>query len=48
MTLRDGEQMPGVVFRKDEKVKLAQALDELGIHIIEAGMPAVSQEDFDA
>jgi methanogen homocitrate synthase len=48
VTLRDGEQMPGVVFRKDEKVKLARALDELGIHNIEAGMPAVSQEDFDA
>jgi len=48
VTLRDGEQMPGVVFRRDEKVKLAQALDELGIHSIEAGMPAVSQEDFDA
>jgi methanogen homocitrate synthase len=47
-TLRDGEQTPGVVFRKDDKVRIAQKLDEVGIERIEAGMPAVSQEDFDA
>lgn len=44
-TLRDGEQVPGLVFRKDEKIKIAQALDELGVQRIEAGMPVVSPED---
>jgi methanogen homocitrate synthase len=47
-TLRDGEQTPGVVFRKDDKVRIAQKLDEIGVERIEAGMPAVSQEDFEA
>jgi isopropylmalate/homocitrate/citramalate synthase len=47
-TLRDGEQTPGVVFRKDDKVRIAQQLDEVGIERIEAGMPAVSEEDFAA
>jgi isopropylmalate/homocitrate/citramalate synthase len=47
-TLRDGEQTPGVVFRKEEKIEIAKALDEIGVDRIEAGMPAVSAEDFDA
>jgi len=47
-TLRDGEQQAGVVFRKNEKVEIAIALDEAGVHRIEAGMPAVSKEDFEA
>jgi len=47
-TLRDGEQTPGVVFRKDDKIRIAQKLDDVGVERIEAGMPAVSQEDFDA
>jgi len=47
-TLRDGEQMPGIVFRKDDKIKIAKLLDSLGIDRIEAGMPAVTQEDFEA
>jgi isopropylmalate/homocitrate/citramalate synthase len=41
-TLRDGEQMPGVVFGLDDKVRLAQVLDEIGIPEIEVGMPSVS------
>ena len=44
-TLRDGEQQPTVVFRKEDKLKIAQMLDELGVERIEAGMPAVSEED---
>ena len=48
VTLRDGEQYPGLVFTKQDKVRLAEALDRLGIERLEAGMPAVSQEDFDA
>jgi methanogen homocitrate synthase len=45
VTLRDGEQTPGVVFRKNEKVAIARALDEAGVQRIEAGMPVVSPED---
>ncbi len=48
VTLRDGEQTPGVVFRKEEKVAIARMLDEIGVHRIEAGMPVVSQEDAEA
>jgi isopropylmalate/homocitrate/citramalate synthase len=47
-TLRDGEQTPGVVFRKEDKVRIAKALDAVGVDRIEAGMPAVSEEDFEA
>lgn len=47
-TLRDGEQTPGVVFRLEDKVRIAKALDAVGVHRIEAGMPAVSDEDFRA
>ena len=47
-TLRDGEQTPGIVFRKEHKVQIAQMLDEVGVDRIEAGMPAVSDEDFEA
>lgn len=45
-TLRDGEQTPGVVFSVDDKIRIAEKLDEVGIERIEAGMPAVSKEDF--
>ncbi|MBI4318311.1 MAG: 2-isopropylmalate synthase [Chloroflexi bacterium] len=44
-TLRDGEQTPGIVLRSDEKVAIASALGELGVDRIEAGMPAVSEDD---
>jgi len=47
-TLRDGEQTPGVVFRKEEKIAIAKSLDGLGVDRIEAGMPAVSTEDMQA
>lgn len=48
VTLRDGEQYPGLVFTKEDKIRLAEALDDLGISRLEAGMPAVSQDDFEA
>ena len=48
VTLRDGEQTPGVVFRKEEKLKIAHALEDMGVQRIEGGMVAVSDEDFDA
>ena len=45
ITLRDGEQQAGIVFNKDDKVAIAEALAEAGVHRIEAGMPAVSPSD---
>jgi isopropylmalate/homocitrate/citramalate synthase len=45
VTLRDGEQQTAVVFRREEKVEIAKRLDALGVHRIEAGMPAVSPQD---
>lgn len=45
VSLRDGEQQAGLVFNREEKVKIAKKLDEVGIHRIEAGMPAVSKQD---
>jgi len=48
ITLRDGEQQAGIVFRKDDKIKIAKMLDEVGVHRIEAGMPGISAEDKEA
>jgi methanogen homocitrate synthase len=47
-TLRDGEQTPGVVMSIKEKIEIAEKLDEIGVDRIEAGMPAVSEMDFEA
>ena len=47
-TLRDGEQQAGVVFTKEDKVSIAKKLDEIGVPEIEAGMPAVSNDDREA
>jgi 2-isopropylmalate synthase len=47
-TLRDGEQSPGAAMNIDEKIRIAQALDELGVDVIEAGFPISSQGDFEA
>lgn len=44
-TLRDGEQTPGVVFSVADKVAIAEKLAEIGVDRIEAGMPAVSEQD---
>ncbi|HEU4984217.1 MAG TPA: 2-isopropylmalate synthase, partial [Nitrososphaera sp.] len=41
-TLRDGEQSPGVTVTPEQKVHIAQKLDELGVDAIEAGFPVVS------
>ncbi len=45
-TLRDGEQTPGVVFRPEDKISIAKKLSSVGVERIEAGMPAVSQDDY--
>ena len=47
-TLRDGEQTPGISFNLKDKVSIAQSLNDLGIDVIEAGFPVISQGDFDA
>jgi isopropylmalate/homocitrate/citramalate synthase len=44
-TLRDGEQMPGVHFSPAEKVRIATALSEVGVSVINAGIPVVSEEE---
>jgi 2-isopropylmalate synthase len=47
-TLRDGEQSPGATMNVEEKVRIAQQLEKLGVDVIEAGFPISSQGDFDA
>lgn len=42
VTLRDGEQTPGVAWNEDERVRVALALEEIGIKRLEIGMPVVS------
>jgi methanogen homocitrate synthase len=45
VTLRDGEQTPGVSFTCEEKMEIAGMLNEIGIEIIEAGFPVVSENE---
>lgn len=47
-TLRDGEQSPGASMTLEEKLQVAEALDEMGVDIIEAGFPIASNGDFEA
>ena len=47
-TLRDGEQSPGATMTLDEKLEIAELLDEMGVDIIEAGFPIASEGDFRA
>ena len=47
-TLRDGEQTAGVVFANDEKIHIAKMLDKVGVHQIEAGIPAMGGDEKDA
>ena len=47
-TMRDGEQSPGASMNIEEKLKIATALEDLGVDIIEAGFPAASKGDFAA
>lgn len=47
-TLRDGEQCPGATMTHEEKLEVAQLLDEMGVDIIEAGFPVASEGDFAA
>ncbi len=47
-TLRDGEQSPGASMTKDEKVRIAKALERMKVDVIEAGFPIASNGDFEA
>jgi 2-isopropylmalate synthase len=47
-TLRDGEQSPGASMSLNEKIKIAETLDAMGVNVIEAGFPAASDGDFAA
>ncbi len=47
-TLRDGEQSPGCSMTQDEKLRIARALADLGVDIIEAGFPAASRGDWES
>jgi 2-isopropylmalate synthase len=47
-TLRDGEQSPGASMTRDEKLRIARALERMRVDVIEAGFPAASNGDFEA
>ncbi|MDH5446064.1 MAG: 2-isopropylmalate synthase [Gammaproteobacteria bacterium] len=47
-TLRDGEQSPGASMTRDEKVRIARALEKMRVDVIEAGFPVASPGDFEA
>jgi len=47
-TLRDGEQVPGCKLNTMQKVNIAEALDKLGVDVIEAGFPVSSPGDYEA
>src|SRR5580692_1548677 len=47
-TLRDGEQSPGCSMTQPEKLRVARALADLGVDVIEAGFPAASRGDWEA
>ena len=47
-TLRDGEQSPGATMTHEEKLEVAELLDDMGVDIIEAGFPIASEGDFEA
>ena len=47
-TLRDGEQSPGASMNLEEKVRIAEILEEMQVDIIEAGFPIASNGDFEA
>ena len=47
-TLRDGEQCPGASMTFEEKIEVAELLEDMGVDVIEAGFPIASQGDFEA
>ena len=47
-TLRDGEQSPGASMNLEEKLRISEALEAMGVDVIEAGFPIASNGDFEA
>ena len=47
-TLRDGEQSPGASMTREEKIRVAKALEKMRVDVIEAGFPIASRGDFEA
>ncbi len=47
-TLRDGEQCPGATMTFEEKLQVAELLDDMGVDVIEAGFPIASEGDFES
>src|SRR3569623_3345040 len=47
-TLRDGEQCPCATMTHEDKLEVAELLDDMGVDIIEAGFPIASEGDFAA
>src|SRR5690606_19593877 len=47
-TLRDGEQSPGASMTREEKLRIARALEKLRVDVIEAGFAIASPGDFEA
>src|SRR5580698_11064551 len=47
-TLRDGEQSPGFSMNREEKLRLARQIEELGVDVLEAGFPIASPGDLEA
>jgi 2-isopropylmalate synthase len=47
-TMRDGEQSPGAAMTRDEKIRIAKALERMRVDVIEAGFPVASPGDFEA
>ncbi|BAZ94968.1 2-isopropylmalate synthase [Thiohalobacter thiocyanaticus] len=47
-TLRDGEQSPGASMTREEKIRIAKALEKMRVDVIEAGFPIASPGDFEA
>ena len=44
-SLRDGEQMPGVAYTPDQKYEICRRLSDIGVHIMDVGFPAVSEDE---
>ena len=46
-TLRDGAQLEGISLTVDDKLRIADELDELGVHFIEGGWPGANPKDIE-
>lgn len=44
-SLRDGEQMPGVAYTPEQKYEICRRLSDIGVHIMDVGFPAVSEDE---